>query len=283
MNRRRWRRIAGTLLALALLAGATVLLGYHNARADPLVRRMTVRLPGWPAGAAPVRVVLLSDIHIGSPATDAGRLARVVAQVDALRPDLVLIAGDFVAGDDPARGRGYARLLTRPLAGLRAPLGTVAVLGNHDYWTAPTMVRGALGAAGETVLTNGAVRRGPLTIIGVDDGFTHRARPSRALAAAAALGGARVVLTHTPNTTAALPPGSAALLLAGHTHCGQAVLPLIGSVAELLHGRALYDPRYACGAVRDPGRLVIVSGGIGGSLPLRYGAPPDLWLLTLGP
>lgn len=270
--------VVGVLLALAVLGW-----GYRNARADPVVRRITVRLPGWPAGKPPVTVALLSDIHIGSPATDEGRLRRVVAGVEALRPDLILIAGDFVAGHDPRRGADYTDRLAGPLRGLRAPLGTIAVLGNHDYWTAPDRVRRALARAGVTVLANQAVARGPLAVVGVDDGFTGRADAGRAFAAARSLPGARVVLTHTPNTATQVPRGAAALVLAGHTHCGQAVLPLVGSLAEWLHGDALYDPRYRCGAVRDPSRLVVVTGGIGGSLPLRYGAPPDIWLLTLGP
>lgn len=278
----RWSNVTRWAAALALLVLAFLALGYVNARADPVVRRMTVKLPGWPADAAPVRVALLSDMHVGSPATDAARLSRVVAQVNALRPDLVLIAGDFVAGRDLAQGRVYADVLAPPLAGLRAPLGVVAVLGNHDHWTAPTHIAGVLRRAGITVLANDAVARGPLAIVGIDDGFSGHADIPRALAAARPLAGARVVLTHTPDTAKLLPSGSGALLLAGHTHCGQAVLPLIGPVADHLYGRALYDPRYRCGAIRDPDRLVIVTGGIGGSLPLRYGVPPDVWLLTIG-
>ncbi|WP_419809007.1 metallophosphoesterase [Sphingomonas sp.] len=280
---RKRRKFGRVVLVLALIVGVVALVGYRNARADPVVPRLTVRLPGWPAGAAPVTVALLSDIHIGSPATDEDRLTRVVAQVNALRPDLVVIAGDFVAGHDPVKGRDYAARLTRPLAGLHARLGVVAVLGNHDHWTAPVEVRRALERAGITVLANQATARGPLAVIGIDDGFSGHADVGRALAAARGVPGARVVLTHTPDTTKQLPRGEAALLLAGHTHCGQAVLPLVGSLALHRYGEALYDPRYECGAVRDPGRLVLVTGGIGASLPLRYGAPPDLWLLTLGP
>ena len=276
----------GWIVALLVLGlGLLVLFAWTEARSDPVVRRMTVRLPHWPAGAAPVRVALLSDIHIGSSATTPARLARVVAQVDALRPDLILIAGDFVAGGDPGDGRRYAAMLRRPLAGLRAPLGTVAVLGNHDHWTDAGLIRRTLQDTGIHVLDNDAIERGPIAVVGIGDAFTDHADVSAAFAAAAPLPGARVVLTHMPDWKAMPPPGGASLVLAGHTHCGQAVLPLIGPVVinSPRLDRALYDPRYRCGAVRDKDRLVIVTAGIGASLPLRIGAPPDLWLLTLGP
>ena len=279
--RRALAALCGLVMLIVLLAGW----GYRSARADPLVRRATITLPHWQRGKPPITVALLSDIHIGSPATDVARLERVVRQIDALHPDLVLIAGDFVAGHDVAAGQRYAALLTRPLATMHARLGTVAVLGNHDHWTSPQAVRTALEAAGVTVLANDAIERGPLSVVGIDDGFTGHADIRASMAAANSLPGARIILTHTPDTAATLPPGSAALVLAGHTHCGQAVLPLIGPVvinSPRLH-RPLYDPRYRCGLIHDPGRIVIVTGGIGASLPLRYGAPPDIWLLTLGP
>ena len=89
--------------------------------------------------------------------------------------------------------------------------------------------------------------------------------------------GARVVLTHDPDPAAYLPPG---LVLAGHTHCGQVVLPVIGSVESV----STQGNRFACGLIRDRGRVVVVGAGIGTSnLPIRIGAAPDWWLLTLGP
>lgn len=68
------------------------------------------------------------------------------------------------------------------------------------------------------------------------------------------------------------------LLLAGHTHCGQIVLPLYGPVAQVA------APRYRCGIVHERGNMIVVTAGLGTStVPLRFGAPPDLWVLTLGP
>jgi predicted MPP superfamily phosphohydrolase len=94
-----------------------------------------------------------------------------------------------------------------------------------------------------------------------------------------------VALTHAPELAPRLP-ADIRLLLAAHTHCGQIVLPLIGVLpgwSPHAHKR-LHDPHYLCGLIHDPGRTVIVTAGVGsGTLPLRIGAPPDFWLITLGP
>jgi predicted MPP superfamily phosphohydrolase len=251
--------------------------GYHNARADPIVRQTRIGLPNWPRGAAPIRVALFSDIHIGSAAMDGARLSRIVAQVNALKPDLVLIAGDFVNGHDPVAARAYALEFVAPLASLRAPLGVVATLGNHDMGTSPEAVTAALDRAHVTVLNNQAVQKGPVVVAGVGDVFSRHARPAATEAAMVHMVGARIMLSHSPDIAPRTPP-DITLLLAGHTHCGQIVLPLLGPVSKVAMDR------YICGIVHEPGLTTIVTGGLGTSgVPLRYGAPPDLWLITLGP
>lgn len=276
------RRIfVATIIILGLALG-TAMVGLHNARRDPIVRRAIIGLIDWPAGARPISVALLSDIHLGNASTGPERLARIIRQVNARRPDLVLIAGDFVAGDRPEDARRSAPALTAALRGLRAPLGVVAVLGNHDNWSDSRAVGAALAAAGVVVVENGAVRRGPLVIGGSGDTVSGHAKLGGALNAMRRLlarsPGARVYLSHSPDIVRWLPPGPA-LLLAGHTHCGQIVLPVIGSLAPVSR---LNGNRYRCGIVVGGAQVTIVSGGIGTSIvPLRFGAPPDWWLLTL--
>lgn len=276
--------LAGLVLLIAAAGGGTWFYARHEARADPVVRPLQLNVAGWPEGAKPVTVALLSDIHIGSRSMDSARLARIADQVNAVHPDLVLIAGDFIYGHDPAEGARLSPGLTAPLARLRAPLGVVAVPGNHDHWTGVAPVRRALEAAGVTMLANQAVRRGPLKILGFDDSFSRHADVAATLRAAAGLGGVPVALTHSPGLIPRLPPG-VNLLLAGHTHCGQVVFPLIGAPTDWPDPpKRLYDPRYRCGVVRDPGRVTVVTAGLGTSGPaLRLGAPPDIWLLTLVP
>jgi len=265
--------VAVLTLCAAIAAG----LLYRNARADPVVRRAAVTLPDWPAGAAPVRIALVSDIHAGNLVTDAARVARMVAIVNAQHPDLVLLAGDFVAGRTRADAqRGVARI--GALGGFDAPLGTIAVLGNHDHEADATLVRQALRARGVTLLDNDAAVAGPLVVGGLDDELTGFANRGRMLAAMARRRGARIVLAHSPDIAAGTPDIASGLVLSGHTHCGQVVLPLIGVV---IHG-SHYGQRYNCGAVRERARTTVISAGVGTSdLPFRWNAPPDIWVVDV--
>lgn len=268
------RFVAGlVLIGLALLLGA-----YVASRADPIVRRTTVTLPDWPKGAPPITLALLTDIHLGNASMDRARLDRIVDQVNALKPDLVLIGGDFLADYDKPQAKARSRLIAESLARLKAPLGTVAVLGNHDYNTDPQAVTNALARIGIPVLQNTATQRGPIVIGGLGDFDTDHADVPTTIAAMAKLHGAHVVLTHSPDAPTPFP-GTFRLLLAGHLHCGQIVLPLLGPVSVPVARR-----RYLCGVVQDGPRTVVVSGGLGTSnAPLRVHAPPDLWLVTVGP
>jgi predicted MPP superfamily phosphohydrolase len=165
-----------------------------------------------------------------------------------------------------------------PLAALRARLGVVAVLGNHDHWRDAGAARAALRSAAINVLDNRAVAIGPLAIGGLDDDFTGHARLPEVVDALRGLRGARLLLSHSPDPFARVP-GDIGLTLAGHTHCGQIVLPRVGALATM----SRYGDRYRCGFVREHGKLLLVTAGLGTSIaPLRLGAPPEIWLLTLG-
>lgn len=265
-------------LLLALLAGVVLLAAaWTSAHGDPVVRRATLRLPDWPAGARPVTIALASDIHLGGGAMDAARLTRTVDAIAATKPDLVLLAGDFIDGHDPATARANAPALAAAFRRLRPPLGTIAVLGNHDNDSDPAAVAQALRAAGATLLENDAVTRGPLAIGGVGDAYSGRDDLPRTLEPLRRLRGARLLVTHSPDVAPALPPDTR-LLFAGHTHCGQIVFPLVGA----LWIPSRYGARYRCGIIREGERTVIVGAGLGTSmLPLRLGAPPDIWLVRL--
>ncbi len=273
----RWFRRLFLLLLLSALGLAGY--GYWSATREPVVREARVEIRAWPAGQRPLRVLLMSDIHVQGPDMRPERLLRIVEQANALRPDLVLIAGDFI-GDKQTGTRTYsAEEAAAALARIEAPMGRFAVLGNHDHWNNAPAVRAALTAAGVRVLVNEAVRVGPLSLGGIDDDHTSRSDLGRTLVAMQMAGGVPILLSHSPDPFPALPD-DVPLMLAGHTHCGQIRLPVIGPLATASrHGK-----RYACGRYNERGRTLIVSAGLGTSvLPFRIGAAPDMWLVELGP
>lgn len=257
-----------------LLASALWLLGLHMlllASSAPVERLLRVH-----ADTPPMRVVLLSDLHVATPGDSPARLRATIVQVNALHPDLVLIAGDLMSTGSFALAAPPADVVA-PLAGLRARLGTIAVLGNHDAGDHRAL-EALLPSVGVTLLQNRAVRRESITILGIGDTHTGQARPAEALSAARPLGALPIVLAHEPDVTPDLDP-SLHLVLAGHTHCGQIGPWPIGP----LFTASAYGRRYACGLIREGARTVLVTAGLGTSnLPLRLGAPPDYWVIDIG-
>ena len=267
------------LLILGALLVAALGWSYAVATATPVVRRAAIPLRDWAPGAPALRVVLISDVHVAGPDMPPARLSRIVEQINALRPDLVLIAGDFIS-DKRVATRHYSMAeAIRPLEKLKTRLGTAAVLGNHDYRSDAPGAIAALRAAGVTLLSNDARRFGPLVAGGLDDDFTDHSDLPRAIERLMRLPGPKLLLSHSPDPFPDVPE-DIPLTLAGHTHCGQIRVPLIGAVVTASrHGR-----RYACGLIREDGKTLIVTAGLGTSgLPFRLGAVPDLWLLTIGP
>jgi predicted MPP superfamily phosphohydrolase len=277
---RRWLRILQRLfLGLAIVAILLVGFCYWTAVSDPVVRRARVAYSGWPPGERPLRLLLLSDVHVGGPDMPPARLRRIVAQINALAPDVVLIAGDFVT-DKRLATRHYSHdEAIAPLAGLRPRLATVAVLGNHDHWRDAAAARRALARAGIRLLENQAVQVGPVAVGGLDDDFTDRADLPATLAALSKLSGPKLILSHSPDPFAD-PAPDVFLMLAGHTHCGQVALPFVGPLSTMSD----YGDRFACGLVREGGRTLVVTAGLGTSgIPLRLGAVPDIWVVEIGP
>jgi predicted MPP superfamily phosphohydrolase len=269
------RLILSILIALAALG---VIWGYATAVSVPVVRQARLTLPGWSAGATPVKAVLISDIHVIGPDMPPERLHRIVKQINALNPDVVLIAGDLIS-DKRISTRHYSMAeAIAPLAGLRPRLGSFAVLGNHDHWRNSGEARQALKAAGVRLLDNEAAVAGPLVIGGLDDDYTENSDLPGTVAKMAMMRGAKLILSHSPDPFPELP-SEVPLMVAGHTHCGQVSLPFYGAVRTFSrHGK-----RYECGIYKEGGKTLVITAGLGTSgVPLRIVAVPDMWLLELG-
>jgi hypothetical protein len=276
------RRLA-SLLTAAILAGAVLMVvGYKNATAAPVVRHLFLVLPDYQTNAPPVRILLFSDAHVHGPDMPPSRLSRIVMQINSLHPDIIVAAGDFVG--DSWIGEEYPiSEAVAPLRRLKARFGVYAVLGNNDYDAGAKQLASALEAAGLRVLENDASSVGPLAIGGIE-GRYHRSRAAlasvrhRTYKALHRIAGAKLLVAHRPDEFEPASPWIH-VVLAGHTHCGQIVLPLVGP----LETGSDFGRKYMCGVHRDGSKVLIVTAGLGTShLPLRIGAPADMWLITIG-
>jgi predicted MPP superfamily phosphohydrolase len=246
------------------------------------VTEQTISLQAWHREHTGLRIAVMSDLHVGAPHRDLANLKDVVSITNAQKPDLVLILGDLVIHDVVGGQFVPPEPIARELSGLRAPLGVVAVLGNHDWWFDGERVRKALSAGGITVLADENLRlthkNKPFWLVGLDDLWT-RGNHLHSTLAAIQDNEPVIVLTHNPDVFADMPQ-RVMLTLAGHTHGGQVNLPLVGRPIV----PSKFGERYAYGLVEEDGKKLFVTGGIGTSiLPVRFRVRPEIALLTLIP
>jgi predicted MPP superfamily phosphohydrolase len=269
------------VVIVGLVLAACAALAYSWFEAGWLERRvLEIEIPGLPLELVGVRIAHLSDFHLG--ARSRGRLAteRAVAWVAERDPDLVCVTGDLVSHP---RGEPLLRTL---LTQLGKPF---VVLGNHDVAITrdPLSRKAELDDLRDAVLlrdeTVSAPMRGlRLSIAGVDPArYAPRSNPrgtpnpARLADPAADL---RILLCHYPSVVKLLPAGAYHLILAGHMHGGQIVLPYPGGRVTLAHPRA----REVEGLFRFPSGMLHVSRGLGTSLvPFRFFARPEVTELVL--
>ena len=227
-----------------------------------------------------LKVALISDLHVGSPWIDLKKLHDVVAKTNAVKPDLILLAGDFVAESVIGGHFLDAESIAAELGNLSAPLGTFAVLGNHDWVYDGKRVTTALTSVGIQVIENGAVRINRdgkhIWLLGIADAWTRKPDFSKALAEVTD-DAPVMAFTHNPDIFPNAPQ-RVLLMLAGHTHGGQVNLPFVGRLVV----PSKYNQRYAIGHVVENGRHLYVSPGVGTSIfPMRFRVPPEITVLDL--
>lgn len=262
--------------ALRALAASSVGLGtgaiaYGMAYERHRVERLDVdvRVTGLPPEFEGLRLGLITDIH-HSDTVPADDVARAVSLLASARPDLVVLGGDYVTFGDRKFVGPVAELLS-PLAD--APLGSFAVLGNHDD---DRDMPAALASHRFTVLkdqrTRLTVKGEALDIAGIRFWTRRPADLARVLKGA---GGATILLAHDPRRLAEAARFDVQLVLSGHTHGGQVVVPGVGAIA----GRKF--PVLA-GVGTEGNATVFVSRGVGTVyVPVRINCPPDVAVLTL--
>jgi predicted MPP superfamily phosphohydrolase len=267
---------AATAAGLALYAG-------EIARHELSIVTRTIAVRNLPDAFRGLRIAQISDIHFDEY-TEPYFVRRVVAEVNALAPDLVLLTGDFISiGPRSASfAVGALHRCAEILEGIACPQ-RFAVMGNHDSLLGVPIVRPILAEAGIPSLVNEHVpieRAGQrLWLCGVRDPVEDL--PDLDLAIPAAPDGPVLLLCHAPDfadKVLAHPRGRLVdLMVAGHSHGGQVRFPLVG---------ALHTPeggsKYVEGFFRLGRMQLYVNRGIGTvSLPFRLNCPPEITLFTL--
>jgi len=242
------------------------------------VERRDVSLTGLASAFEGYRIAFLTDLHY-SAVVPSWWVAKAVAAAVDLRPDLILLGGDYLS-----HSTRYAPVLTDLLRPLAAPDGVFGVLGNHDHYVGARIVRDAIRAAGVVELRNASTLlhrdSGVLALAGVGD-LRFDAIDFAAAVAGIPVTVPRVVLSHDPDVFAFWPADLRLdLMLSGHTHGGQAHLPWMGPP----YVPSQFGYRYLAGPVREGTRQLYVSRGVGAiTAPFRWRCPPEITLLTLHP
>jgi uncharacterized protein len=258
----------GALAAAGLLSLAALVQGLRA----PVVSEVEVRLASLPQALDGTVVVQLSDLHLGGILGRAW-LERRVAQVRALRPDLIAVTGDLVDGDVEE-----VESLLPSLQKLRAPLGVWAVTGNHEFYAGVDRCVGLMERAGFTVLRDRAQEAAPgLVLAGVDDLTARRQFKLDGDPVGRALGSHRgettIYLCHSPLQAEQAAGLGASLMLSGHTHAGQ--LWPFGYLVRIAYPRI--DGRYNLG-----GMVLLVCRGTGTwGPPMRLFRPSEILQVTL--
>jgi uncharacterized protein len=282
-------------------AGAAFLLGagfgVYSMIVEPGFRlelkQWDVAHPSWPATMPALRIAVLTDIHAVEPWMPVARISHIVNTTNDLNADMIVLLGDFVAAVSPSLRTGTVPIADwAPVLGrLRAPLGVFAVLGNHDWWDSGAAVRGGLEQVGIPVLENKAIKiekaRRRFWLAGLGDQIARPFGEQIDRGADDLPGTMRqvkgdndpvILMVHEPDIFVKVPK-RVTLTLAGHTHGGQVVFPLIGRPIV----PSAYGERFAYGHIVEGGRNMIVSSGLGVTgIPVRFGVPPEIAIVTVG-
>ena len=268
----------GSALAVIVAVVAVTLFGLLNARRTARVVERDIRFPDLPAALDGLRIVQLSDIHVG-PTIKQGYIDAIVKRVNALEPDLIVITGDLVDGSVDDLAGDIA-----PLAQLSARHGVYTVTGNHEYYSGADSWIAEFRRLNMTVLLNRHVvinhADSRLVLAGITDYSAGSFIPSHRSDPVAAFAGApsdvpRILLAHQPRSAkAAVEAGcDCDLQLSGHTHGGQ--------FWPWMHFVRWQQP-WVAGLERIGDMQVYISRGTGyWGPPLRFGAPSEITLIRL--
>ena len=275
----RWKkRIRVTLAVIPLLIACFF---FWSLLIEPnrlVVLQEVVTIANWPKELDGLKVAVISDIHVGSWGVDDRKLRLIIERTNQQQPAMIVILGDFMTGNGTFRQRVEPEVFGPVLKDLRAPLGVYSVLGNHDWWGDAPRLRRALEANGIKVLEDEVVevpvQGRAVWLAGLADLWTRPQRIEQTIAKTP-VGAPIIALTHNPDIFPRVPQ-RVPLLLAGHTHAAQIHFPLIGPIVQPSNYGYVRAHYY------ENNHHLFVTSGIGNSIiPLRFGATPEIVLLTI--
>lgn len=264
MKRRQFLRVVAAAGAGTAVGGASW--GLHE-RNTLGVTSAVLPVDGLPASFRGFRIALLTDLH-RSALVSADLIDRAVTTALAEHPDLIVLGGDYVTNFDTRFAGPVAEVLGR----LTAPAGVVAVLGNHDDERA---VPAALSAQGIRVLREQRLRldRGGASVDVI--GISYWTRGAARIGTLVDRQATPILVAHDPRRLTEAEELSIPLVLSGHTHGGQVVIPPFGPINQ-------FRFPITQGTLREKNTTLFVSRGIGTIyLPMRLNCPPEVALLTL--
>lgn len=274
------KRILRIFGVLAVFLSLILAYAYFIEPRRLVVNEQELKVPHWTAKLNDFKIVAISDIHGGSNDVTEEKIQRLVALANEQNPDLIVLLGDFVSEE---RGRHSelrmpVETIAANLRGLRAKYGVYAVIGNHDWWYDETKVRNALEKNGIRILENEvlplAVNDETVYLWGIEDYWKSDNVP---LEPFLPLFGKQniIAITHNPDSLFKAP-NDISLLIAGHSHGGQVLIPFYGAVAFV------NDPRLMKGFIEINGKYAFVTSGVGCSGPqIRFGVTPEIAVLHL--
>ena len=238
--------------------------------------RQTVAIPNLPPAFEGTTVAYLSDVHHG-PFVPRLYVRSVVDMTNSMRPDVILLGGDY-----SHHGTQFVAPVHEDLSRLRARMGRFAVLGNHDHWDGLGESIAGLEAARIPLLRNAGIwlEKGGsrLRVAGVGDLWTDRPDVSRGVGSEATTRDAVILMSHNPDVAEYCDDPRVGLILSGHTHGGQVVVPGYGAPIV----PSAFGQKYVKGLVQAPHCQVYVSRGVGTvTPPVRLFCRPEVVWITL--
>lgn len=272
-------------LTLLVIVGAIAVLLAYAYYIEPfrlVVNEQTLSLNHWSRELNGFKVVAVSDIHGGSRGVTEEKLREITARVNEQNPDVIALLGDFVS---QTSGQQFSPLkmpvetVVENIKGMKAKYGVYVVIGNHDWWYDEKKIRAEFEKVGFKVLENETasfVANGKtVTILGIEDFWKRRKVDVASVLDKIQPPENIIGITHNPDSFDQTPD-AIALLIAGHTHGGQALIPFYGAPV------VVSKREYLRGSVEENGRNLFTTTGIGTSgPPIRFLVPPEIAVLTL--